>query len=179
MCALLGPVPPHSPQVVPVCVCSGLILIPRRICWARIVAELCPGPGGALVDFYIVFFFFVYCYSSFLFVRFHLRSICSPLSVHDKRAMLLEIFGSGMFAQLFADNPVLLFNKSCLLSPAPPHIHAHSGHVSGSLAYWQDTHPPRIVTVAKIDEEIKVLLYILKADCGIFKYWMIWAKKAL
>lgn len=24
-----------------------------------------------------------------------------------------KIFGSGMFAQLFADNPVLLFNKSC------------------------------------------------------------------
>lgn len=60
-----------------------------------------------------------------------------------------EIFGSGMFAQLFADNPVLLFNKSFQLSqrtlqpvlPSGPYLQHFfqvlpTANVSGSLAFW-------------------------------------------
>lgn len=55
-----GPVPPlgQLPMYMSVCVCvrAGLILIPRRICWAGIVAELCHGLPGACWFLYCFFF---------------------------------------------------------------------------------------------------------------------------
>lgn len=65
------------PVQLPVCfrVCSGLILIPRRICWARIVAELCHGPAGRLLIF--ILFFFVYCCCSFLSLSLFSLSVLS------------------------------------------------------------------------------------------------------
>lgn len=143
MCALMGLCHPLANSLfmcVCVCVCAGLILIPRRICWAGIVAELCHGLPGACWFLYCFFrsFPFLFCLLSLPTVRASVRLM------HDKRAMLLQIFGTGMFAQLFADNPVLLFNKSCL--PSPPFPCAPSA-VSGSLAYWQDApqSPQRLV----------------------------------
>lgn len=74
---------------------------------------LCQSVGRLLIFILFVFFFFL-CLNGTGSCADPLPALVDFLlssSSHDKRTA--RIFGSGMFAQLFADNPVLLFNKSC------------------------------------------------------------------